>query len=554
MFALLIFGLESALPLKPSKAPFHFESFSDAEWNTRWQPSALDNYTGSWDQREALSPSSYPGERLVFATTESAYHGLGVRFPEPLDFKTHPLIVQYEVRFLKEIVCGGAYIKLFGDPAFDPVALSNETLYTIMFGPDKCGDDKKVHFIFRHAPPTTGVLEEKHLSPPPEPKMDRINHLYTLIIRPDHTFTVMVDAEVAKNGSLFKDFKPPVNPPETIDDPTDRKPSDWVDEEMMDDPDAKKPEDWDDDAPEYIPDPERTEPPPDWLADEPRYIPDPEAVRPDDWDEDIHGEWEAPSIANPKCETGNCGEWEPPLIENPNYQGKWVPPTVKNPNYKGEWVPRQIPNPDYYEDPNPYAKFPSLTGAGFELWVVTNDIGFSNVYIGTDEEALLKWNEAHFLAKHGQQEAAAKREEDKNKDTQGSSDSGAHSVPGPKPTLRASGEGPIGALTDFVLNLKDQWQRMYNDSPEATMIVTVVVGVLPIFVFVFGPCCREQPVVQRPLTPAEKAARQERRRARRKAREEAKAKAEAEAAAAQAETGQDAAPDTDKTGESQDTQ
>ena len=36
-----------------------------------------------------------------------------------------------------------------------------------------------------------------------------------------------------------------MNPPLTIDDPTDKKPSDWVEAEMMDDPEAKKPEDWD---------------------------------------------------------------------------------------------------------------------------------------------------------------------------------------------------------------------------------------------------------------------------------------------------------------------
>jgi calnexin len=314
---------------------------------------------------------------------------------------------------LKEIECGGAYIKLFSDPAFDPVSLSNETRYTIMFGPDKCGDTKQVHFIFMHAPATTGVLEEKHLDPKPEPKIDTINHLYTLIIRPDQTFSVLVDGEVVKSGTLFKDFSPPVNPPATIDDPTDRKPSDWVDDEMIENPDATKPEDWDEDEPEYIPDPERKDPPEDWLFDEPRFIPDPEATKPDDWDEDIHGDWEPPTIANPKCEQGNCGEWEPPLIENPNFRGKWTAPQVKNPDYKGEWVPRQIPNPEYFEDPDPYAKFPPLTGAGFELWVVTPDIGFSNVYIGTDEEALQKWNEGHFPAKHKEQESAAKKAEEK---------------------------------------------------------------------------------------------------------------------------------------------
>ena len=35
-----------------------------------------------------------------------------------------------------------------------------------MFGPDKCGEDYKLHFIFRHKHPKTGVFEEKHAKPP----------------------------------------------------------------------------------------------------------------------------------------------------------------------------------------------------------------------------------------------------------------------------------------------------------------------------------------------------------------------------------------------------
>lgn len=40
---------------------------------------------------------------------------------------------------------------------------------------------------------------------------------------------------------FVQDLTPSINPPKEIDDPTDSKPSDWVDEEMITDPDAKKP-------------------------------------------------------------------------------------------------------------------------------------------------------------------------------------------------------------------------------------------------------------------------------------------------------------------------
>ena len=38
-----------------------------------------------------------------------------------------------------------------------------ETPYTIMFGPDHCGETNKVHFILRHRNPLSGEWEEKLL-------------------------------------------------------------------------------------------------------------------------------------------------------------------------------------------------------------------------------------------------------------------------------------------------------------------------------------------------------------------------------------------------------
>ncbi len=43
------------------------------------------------------------------------------------------------------------------------------------------------------------------------------------------SYAVLVDGEVKKEGSLFEDFEPAINPPEEIDDPKDSKPEDWVD-------------------------------------------------------------------------------------------------------------------------------------------------------------------------------------------------------------------------------------------------------------------------------------------------------------------------------------
>jgi hypothetical protein len=45
-----------------------------------------------------------------------------------------------------------------------------------------------------------------------------------------------------------------------IDDPTDEKPKDWVDEAQIKDPDAVKPDDWDESAPATIPDEDAVKP------------------------------------------------------------------------------------------------------------------------------------------------------------------------------------------------------------------------------------------------------------------------------------------------------
>lgn len=52
-------------------------------------------------------------------------------------------------------------------------------------------------------------------------------------------------------------------------------------------------------------------------------------------DEEMDGEWEAPQIPNPACETApGCGVWKRPMINNPDHKGKWKAPLVDNPNYQ----------------------------------------------------------------------------------------------------------------------------------------------------------------------------------------------------------------------------
>ena len=210
-----------------------------------------------------------------------------------------------------------------------------------------------MHFIFKHKNPKTGEYEEKHLKSAPMARIVKTTSLYTLIVNSNQTFTIRIDGEEMKTGSLLEDFSPSVNPEKEIDDPKDTKPEDWVDEARIPDPEATKPEDWDEDAPYEIVDEEATKPD-DWLDDEPAMIPDPEAQKPEDWDDEEDGDWIPPTVPNPKCEEASgCGKWEPPTKKNPAYKGKWTPEYIDNPAYKGVWKPRKISNPEYFEDKTP---------------------------------------------------------------------------------------------------------------------------------------------------------------------------------------------------------
>ncbi|CAH2301045.1 calmegin isoform X2 [Pelobates cultripes] len=270
----------------------------------------------------------------------------------------------------------------------------DRTPYTIMFGPDKCGEDYKLHFIFRHKNPIIGDYDEKHAKRPEVDLKkyfnDKKTHLYTLVVKPDNTFEMLIDQTVVSQGSLLEDVIPPLNPPKEIDDPKDKKPKEWDERAKIPDPNVVEPEDWDEGGPAQIED-VNAEKPEGWLDEEPKIIPDPSAQRPLDWNDDMDGEWEAPFIPNPKCESApGCGEWQQPMIDNPEYRGKWKPPLIENPNYQGIWKPRKIPNPHYFEDLNPFKMSP-FSAIGLELWSMTSDIYFDNFIICSDKEVADRW-------------------------------------------------------------------------------------------------------------------------------------------------------------------
>ncbi|KAJ6090099.1 Calnexin [Penicillium sp. IBT 16267x] len=398
------------------KAPF-LEQFTD-DWETRWKRSSAKKddpkseedwaYVGEWAVEEPTVFKGIEGDKGLVVKNAAAHHAISAKFPKKIDNKGKTLVVQYEVKPQNSLVCGGAYLKLLQEnKKLHQEEFSNGTPYVIMFGPDKCGATNKVHFIFRHKNPKTGEYEEKHLKTPPVARTSKVTSLYTLIVKPDQTFEILVNGESVKEGSLLEDFAPAVNPEKEIDDPKDKKPTDWVEEAKIADPKATKPADWDEEAPFEIVD-EEAEKPEDWLEDEPTSIPDPEAEKPEDWDDEEDGDWVPPTVPNPKCaHVSGCGEWTRPMKKNPEYKGPWSAPLIDNPAYKGPWAPRKIANPAYFEDKTP-SNLEPMGAIGFEIWTMENDILFDNIYIGHSVEDAEKLRQETFDVKVAIEEAEEK--------------------------------------------------------------------------------------------------------------------------------------------------
>uniref|UniRef100_A0A672I1B1 Calmegin n=1 Tax=Salarias fasciatus TaxID=181472 RepID=A0A672I1B1_SALFA len=386
----------------PTGDVYFAETFDDGSLS-RWQQSKtvkedadddIAKYDGKWSV-EQLKENKVPGDLGLVLKSRAKHHAIAALLDKPFVFQDEPLVVQYEVNFQDGIDCGGAYIKLLSDSGnLNLEQFHDRTPYTIMFGPDKCGEDYKLHFIFRHRNPLNKDVEEKHAKRADVDLKkfytDKKTHLYTLVLNPDNSYEMFIDQSQVSRGSLLEDVVPPVNPPKEIDDPNDSKPEDWDERAKIPDPEAVKPDDWDEDAPVKVEDPDALKPE-GWLDYESEFISDPSAEKPEDWDEEMDGEWEAPQIPNPACETApGCGLWKRPMINNPLYKGKWKPALVDNPNYQGVWKPRKIINPEYFEDLQPFRMTP-FRALGLELWSMTSDIYFDNFIITSHKEVADRW-------------------------------------------------------------------------------------------------------------------------------------------------------------------
>nr|CAD1836693.1 unnamed protein product [Ananas comosus var. bracteatus] len=406
LLALLI----SALVLQISASdPLFYESF-DESFEGRWVVSEKDDYKGVWKHSKSDGHEDYG----LLVSEKARKYAIVKELDEPVNLKDGTVVLQFEVRLQNGLECGGAYLKYLRpqESGWAPKDFDNESPYSIMFGPDKCGSTNKVHFILKHKNPKTGKFVEHHLKFPPSVPYDKLSHVYTAILKPDNELRILIDGEEKKKANFLSadDFEPALIPPQTIPDPEDKKPEDWDERPKIPDTDAVKPDDWDEDAPMEIEDEDAVKPE-GWLDDEPEEIDDPEAAKPEDWDDEEDGEWEAPKIDNPKCEEApGCGEWKRPMKRNPNYKGKWNAPLIDNPNYKGIWKPRDIPNPEYFELDKP--DFEPIAAIGIEIWTMQDGVLFDNILIADDEKVAESYREKTWKPKYDVEKEKQKAEDD----------------------------------------------------------------------------------------------------------------------------------------------
>ncbi|KAK8545958.1 hypothetical protein V6N12_026765 [Hibiscus sabdariffa] len=357
-------------------------------WESRWVKSDWkkdESLAGEWNYT-AGKWNGDPNDKGIQTSQDGRFYAISAKFPE-VNNKGKTLVFQFSVKHEQKLDCGGGYMKLIsGD--MDQKKFGGETPYSIMFGPDMCGPSiKRVHAILHYN--GTNHLIKKDIPW----DVDQLTHVYTFILRPDATCSILIDNVEKRKGNLYTDWEH--LPPKRIRDPNAKKPQDWDDKEYIPDPEDKKPEGYDD-IPKEVADPDAKK------VNGKNYV-----HQPEDWDEEEDGEWTAPTIPNPE------------------YKGPWVQKKIKNPNYKGKWKAPKIDNPEFKDDPDLYV-YPNLKYVGIELWQVKSGTMFDNILVTDDVEYAKKLAEEtwgkHKAAEKAAFEAADKSQEEEPKDDHAVSD------------------------------------------------------------------------------------------------------------------------------------
>ena len=195
------------------------ETFQDdITQNGRWKYSKQPEYKNqAWIQGSGFVKSTLECDKALVAKNPATRYGIATLFDRPVTNQESDLVIQYEVRFQKQMECGGAYIKLLRDGSLRSAEeLRDDTPFVVMFGPDICGTMDRVHVIIPHFNPKSGKWSEHHLRGGPRPMNDTNTHLYTLILRHDDSVEILIDQINKFTGDLNTDFEPPFSTPAVV--------------------------------------------------------------------------------------------------------------------------------------------------------------------------------------------------------------------------------------------------------------------------------------------------------------------------------------------------
>lgn len=85
-----------------------------------------------------------------------------------------------------------------------------------MFGPDLCGSQtKKLHVILSYQGQNYPIKKDLQC------ETDKLTHFYTFILRPDATYSILVDNRERDSGSMYTDWD--ILPPRKIKDVNAKK-------------------------------------------------------------------------------------------------------------------------------------------------------------------------------------------------------------------------------------------------------------------------------------------------------------------------------------------
>lgn len=201
----------------PSLQTILFKEEFNPGWETRWKSSKWKekqqglfiSTKGKWYGDIELASAIQTSENMKF-------YELSTKLDPPINTKDKTLVLQYSVKFEQVIDCGGGYIKLING-SYDSDTFGGESPVVIMFGPDICGTDNKVHLILDHK--GKGYLWKKR----PYAPNDKLTHIYTFALYPNGSYAVYLDAQSIENGTISDDWQFTV--PKEIPDPDERKPA-----------------------------------------------------------------------------------------------------------------------------------------------------------------------------------------------------------------------------------------------------------------------------------------------------------------------------------------